>query len=116
MHILVLVTKLITVSFRMQEIYFEAIILIMCFPRPDTFSVLDASELVPSGILAGDTHKLGNFEECLKTRVPPELGFSAQYCLPVFNYIPSNFSTGAFASQDEWAKPVWSRIMVSIST
>ncbi|CAH0387105.1 unnamed protein product [Bemisia tabaci] len=81
-----------------------------------SIQMLDASELVPSGILAGDTHKLGNFEECLKTRVPPELGFSAQYCLPVFNYIPSNFSTGAFASQDEWAKPVWSRIMINNRT
>lgn len=42
--------------------------------------VHDASAKIPSGILSGNIHQLGDFDECLNAKAPNN-EFSGKYCL-----------------------------------
>nr|XP_018909874.1 PREDICTED: nose resistant to fluoxetine protein 6-like [Bemisia tabaci]XP_018909875.1 PREDICTED: nose resistant to fluoxetine protein 6-like [Bemisia tabaci]XP_018909878.1 PREDICTED: nose resistant to fluoxetine protein 6-like [Bemisia tabaci]XP_018909879.1 PREDICTED: nose resistant to fluoxetine protein 6-like [Bemisia tabaci] len=74
--------------------------------------MLDASDVVPSGLLAADIFKLGNFEECINTKVPTEYGFTAQYCLPTINFNRTNLEIST-KHENEWEDPVWIKILNS---
>lgn len=44
--------------------------------------MFDATSKFPSGILSGSTYGMGNFDECLKVKVPlQDDSFSGKYCL-----------------------------------
>lgn len=78
-------------------------------------AVLDASDVVPSGLLAADIFKLGNFEECINTKVPTEYGFTAQYCLPTINFNRTNLEVST-KNENEWEDPVWIKILVIMTS
>lgn len=51
--------------------------------------MFDSSGKLPSGILYGSSHDLGNFDECLEIKVPyGKDEFYGQYCMAQFTVIP----------------------------
>ncbi|XP_060528416.1 nose resistant to fluoxetine protein 6-like isoform X2 [Cylas formicarius] len=51
--------------------------------------MFDATGKMPSGILYGSSHDLGNFDECLEVKVPyNEEEFFGQYCMAKFTVVP----------------------------
>ncbi|XP_045481000.1 uncharacterized protein LOC123685389 [Harmonia axyridis] len=50
--------------------------------------MFDASSKFPSGIFIGSIYDTGNFDECVKVRLPKEIGFSGQHCMAHFKLKP----------------------------
>ncbi|XP_018909774.2 nose resistant to fluoxetine protein 6 [Bemisia tabaci] len=72
--------------------------------------MLDASDLIPTGFLVGDGYRLGNFDECLQTNIPSELGFFPQYCLPSFTILQEEDTQNPAASSNDGREPIWKRL------
>lgn len=50
--------------------------------------MFDASSKFPSGIFIGSIYDTGNFDECVKVKLPKEIGFSGQHCMANFKLKP----------------------------
>ncbi|KAK9869951.1 hypothetical protein WA026_006049 [Henosepilachna vigintioctopunctata] len=50
--------------------------------------MFDASTKFPNGIFYGSSYNTGNFDECVKVRIPEKNGFSGQHCMAHFKLKP----------------------------
>lgn len=86
--------------------------------------MFDATSKFPSGILSGSTYGMGNYDECLKVKVPLKNdSFSGKYCLATLKIeLENDFEENAenryqIESEDRLENfnvSVWRRVMVSV--
>ncbi|XP_044749166.1 nose resistant to fluoxetine protein 6-like [Coccinella septempunctata] len=50
--------------------------------------MFDASSKFPSGLFIGSIYDTGNFDECVRVKLPTEIGFSGQHCMAHFKINP----------------------------
>lgn len=88
------------------------------------FIVFDATSKFPSGIISGSTYGMGNFDQCLKVRVPlVQDSFSGKYCLATLKIeletdLEGNTKERYKIESEDRAEnfnvSVWKRIVVSV--
>lgn len=87
--------------------------------------MFDATSKFPSGILSGSTYGMGNFDECLKVKVPlnDDDSFSGKYCLTTLKIqmdadLEDNHEERYLVESEDRTEnfnvSVWKRIVVSV--
>lgn len=87
--------------------------------------MFDATGKMPSGILYGSSHDLGNFDECVEIKVPYDKDmFIGQYCMAQFTIVPpkdtNKVHRSSFYEKNEYDQyyneSMWEKLAVSLKS